>query len=264
MAQSLEGTTVLVTGAAGGLGKAIAKGYLDAGANVAICDISDERLKQTSDEFERTGRFLGAKTDVTDEVAVNELVDAVVAKFGRIDVLVNNAGIADTFHPIGTLSKEIWDRVLSINLTGSFLAAKAAVNAMEKQSPPGGVIIQIGSTASSRGLEAGVAYTVSKHGVVALVKNTAGFYGPKGIYAIGLMLGPMIDTNISEGMKALDEFNMEAYSLTVAASLKPEQLGEVAVKLSDVAKYCVFLSDRSIAASANGSCITFNKNSPRA
>ncbi|RYP79424.1 hypothetical protein DL770_006661 [Monosporascus sp. CRB-9-2] len=264
MAQSLEGTTVLVTGAAGGLGKAIAKGYLDAGASVAICDINDERLKQTSDEFERTGRFLGVKTDVTDEAAVNELVDAVVAKFGRIDVLVNNAGIADTFDPIGILSKETWDRVLNINLTGSFLPAKAAVNAMEKQSPPGGVIIQIGSTASSRGMEAGVAYTVSKHGVEALVKNTAGFYGPKGIYAIGLMLGAMIDTNISEGMKALGRFNMEAYSLTASASLKPEQLGEVAVKLDDAAKYCVFLSDRSIAATANGSCITFNKNSPRA
>ncbi|RYP02016.1 hypothetical protein DL764_005984 [Monosporascus ibericus] len=264
MTQSLEGTTVLVTGAAGGLGKAIAKGYLGAGANVAICDISDERLKQTSDEFEGTGRFLGVKTDVTDEAAVNELIDAVVAKFGRIDVLVNNAGVMDTFDPIGTLSKETWDRVLNINLTGSFLPAKAAVNVMEKQSPPGGVVIQIGSTASSRGLEAGVAYTVSKHGVAALVKNTAGFYGPKGIYAIGLMLGAMTDTNISEGTKALGGFNVEAYSLTVSASLKPEQLGEIAVKLDDVAKYCMFLSDRSIAASANGSCITFNKNSPRA
>ncbi|EMR67336.1 putative short chain dehydrogenase protein [Eutypa lata UCREL1] len=264
---TLAGTTVLVTGAAGGLGKAIAKGYLEAGANVAICDINAERLSQTSAEFEATGRFLGAKTDVTDEEAVVALVDSVVARFGRLDVLVNNAGMADTFQPAGTLSKTAWDRVLSLNLTGSFLPTKAAVNAMEKQEPAGGVIIQIGSTASSRGLESGLAYTVSKHGAAALVKNTAGYYGPKGIYAIGLMLGAMIDTNISESMKGLGEaWNMEAFQRTTAATLaaNPEEMAGAAIRLVDVAKYCIFLSDRSIAASANGSCITFNKNSPRA
>ncbi|KAK7751134.1 hypothetical protein SLS62_006964 [Diatrype stigma] len=284
---SLAGTTVLVTGGAGGLGRAIAKGYLGAGANVAVCDINAERLAATQAELEAAapGRVHSARADVTDEAAVEALFDGVVARFGRLDVLVNNAGMADTFQPVGTLTKAAWDRVLNLNLTGSFLAARAAVRAMEKNPPPaaasssapeqeqeqgqtgggGGLIIQIGSTASERGHESGLAYTVSKHGVAGLVKNTAGFYGPRGIYAVGLMLGAMIDTNIAEGMQSLgQDWNMEALSRTTSASQPPEELVKNAVKLDDVAKYCVFLSDRSIAATANGSCIMFNKNSPRA
>ncbi|KAI1080085.1 NAD(P)-binding protein [Whalleya microplaca] len=260
MADTLQGTTVLVTGGAGGLGKAIATGYLDAGANVAICDIHEERLAQTRSEFEETGRFLAVYTDITDEAAVEKLVDAVVGRFGRLDILVNNAGMADTFDPVGSTSKAQWDRVIGLNLTGSFLATKAAVNAMENQAPSGGTIIQIGSTSSSRGTAAGLAYTVSKHGVAGLVKNTAGFYGLKGIYAIGLMLGAMTDTNIAEGSQALGGFNQATMAESITATFKLE----AAIQLKDVAKYCVFLADRSIAATANGSCITFNKNWPAA
>ncbi|KAI1506032.1 hypothetical protein F5X99DRAFT_177952 [Biscogniauxia marginata] len=262
MANTLEGTVVLVTGGAGGLGKVIAKSYLDAGAQVAICDINAERLEQTSQEFEQSspGRSYSQKTDITDEAAVGQFVDAVVARFGRLDVLVNNAGMADTFDPVGTLTKERWDRVLGLNLTGSFLTTRAAVNAMEAQTPPGGIVIQIGSVASSFGMSAGLAYTVSKHGVAALVKSTAGFYGPKGIYAIGLMVGSMMGTNIIDSFQTLGGRNVEAFQQTTGASFKPES----AIPLQDVAKYCLFLTDRGIAASANGSCITFSRNSPAA
>ncbi|KAI1392506.1 NAD(P)-binding protein [Hypoxylon trugodes] len=258
MATSLEGKTVVVTGAAGGLGKAIAKGYLDAGANVAVCDINDERLEQVRSEFGPTSRFLAEKTDITDEAAITKLVENVVAKFGRLDILVSNAGMTDKFDPVGSLSKEHWDRIINLNLTGSFLAFKTAVNTMEKQSPPSGTIIQIASTSSWHGLSAGAAYTASKHGVAALVKSTAGYYGPKGIYSIGLQVGGMPDTNIQDGFAALGGFNAEAYAMSVSANFKPEQ----AIQLKDVAKYCVFLGDRDIAASSNGSMITFAKNHP--
>ncbi|KAI1104032.1 NAD(P)-binding protein [Jackrogersella minutella] len=258
MADKLQGTTVLVTGAAGGLGKVIATAYLEAGANVAICDIHEERLTQTRSELEPTGRFLAAKTDITDEAAVTKLVDDVVAKFGRLDILVSNAGMTDKFDPVGTLSKEHWDRIINLNLTGSFLAFKAAVNAMEKQSPSGGTIIQIGSTATSHGMSSGVAYTVSKHGVAALVKNTAGNYGAKGIYAMGLLLGGMITTNIQDAFQILGGFNKEAFGLSISSTLKPE----MTIDTKDVAKYCLFLADRDIAAASNGSLINFNKNWP--
>jgi NAD(P)-dependent dehydrogenase (short-subunit alcohol dehydrogenase family) len=119
--QSLQGTTVLVTGGAGGLGKAIANAYLDAGANVAVCDIHDGRLAATKSEFEPTGRFLALKTDITEEPAVDSLVAEVVSKFGRLDILVNNAGMTDSFHGVGELTKEKWDRVLGLNLTCVFL-----------------------------------------------------------------------------------------------------------------------------------------------
>ncbi|KAI2634965.1 NAD(P)-binding protein [Hypomontagnella submonticulosa] len=260
MANTLQGTTVLVTGAGGGLGKVIATAYLEAGANVAICDINEERLKQARTELQPTGRFFAANTDITDEAAITGLVDNVVARYGRLDILVSNAGMVDKFDPVGELSKEHWDKVLNLNLTGSFLSFKAAVNAMEKQSPPGGTIIQIGSTASWHGMSSGVAYTVSKHGVAALVKSTAGHYGPKGIYAIGLQLGGMIDTNIQEGFAALGGFNQEAFARSISASFKPEW----AVQTKDVAKYCLFLADRDIASTSNGSMINFSRNYPAA
>lgn len=257
---SLEGTTVLVTGAAGGLGKVIAQTYLEAGANVAICDINEARLSATKEEFESTGRFIAIKTDITDEAAVDSLVSDVVAKFGRLDILVNNAGLMDVFDPVGELKKSTWDKLISVNLTGSFLCMKAAVNAFQKQEPRGGTIIQIGSNASYMGFVAGAAYTVSKHGVAALVKNTASFYGDEGIYTIGLMLGAMIDTNIAESAGGIGGFNQQGYAKTAAANtFKMEE----AVKTKDVAKYCVFLADRSIAATANGSSVVLNKNWPK-
>lgn len=161
MANTLSGTTVLVTGGAGGLGKAIATAYLDAGANVAICDINEERLAATRAELDGTGRFLAAKTDVTDEDAVTQLVADVVARFGgRLDILVSNAGMTDKFDPVGELSKAHWDKIIGLNLTGSFLATKAAVNAMLRQEPSGGTILQICSTSSYHGMSSGVAYTV--------------------------------------------------------------------------------------------------------
>ena len=91
-----------------------------------------------------------------------------------------------------------WDRVLGVNLTGPYLASKAAVNQFEKQEPAsGGVIINIGSNASTHGFQSGVAYAASKAGVLALTKNTAGFYGPKGIQAVALLLGGMPTSMLS-------------------------------------------------------------------
>lgn len=231
---SAQGKTVIVTGAAGGLGKAIATTFLAAGANVVICDVNPERLASVEDEWTKSyaDKFLTQKTDVTDEAAVQQLIDAAVSKFGRLDVLINNgtskpgwlcpflpvsgdapfcppiiseegnktddfepleAGIMDDFAPVGACSKEAWDRVLNINLNGPFFTSKAAIAQFEKQDPVGGVIINIGSVASIHGFKSGAAYTVSKAALMALTKNTAGFYADKGIYSIGLMLGGMLN-----------------------------------------------------------------------
>ncbi len=96
--------------------------------------------------------------------------------------------------------------------------------------------------------------------MAALVKNTAGHYGPKGIYAVGLLLGGMVDTNIQDSFRALGGFNQEAFGRSVTAQFKPEQ----AIQLGDVAKYCVFLADRDIASSSSGSLINFSRNWPNA
>jgi NAD(P)-dependent dehydrogenase (short-subunit alcohol dehydrogenase family) len=193
---SAQGKTVIVTGAGGGLGKAIATAFLAAGANVAVCDVHTGRLASVEEEWSKSyaDKFLTRQTDVSDEAAVQKLVDDAVAKFGRLDVLVNSAGVMDGFEPAGACPKEKWDRVLNINLNGPFLTSKAAIAQFEKQEPNAcNVIINIGSIASVHGFKAGAAYTASKAALMALTKSTAGFYADKGIYSIGLMLGGMLE-----------------------------------------------------------------------
>ncbi|KAK3382028.1 hypothetical protein B0H63DRAFT_218717 [Podospora didyma] len=260
---SAQGKTAIVTGAAGGLGKAIADAYLAAGANVVICDINPARLAAVEDEWTKSypGKFVATQTDVTNEAAVQALVDTAVAQFGRLDVLVNNAAVMDDFSPVGACSKDKWDRVLNINLNGPYLTSKAAVTQFEKQGPAGGVIINIGSNASFMGFQAGVAYTVSKAGVMALTKNTAGFYGPKGIYCIALLLGGMAGTNITDAFG--QGLHMEMFQ-QIQASQTPFDPSKQGVPVETVAKYALFLSDADIAAGANGSCVVFNKNWPEA
>lgn len=258
---SAQGKTVIITGAAGGLGKAIATAFLAAGANVVVCDVNPDRLASVDAEWSQSyaDKFLTQQTDVTDEAAVQKLVDSAVSKFGRLDVLINNAGIMDDFSPAGACSKEKWDRVLDINLNGPFLTTKAAIAQFEKQDPVGGIIINIGSVASIHGFKSGAAYTVSKAALMALTKNTAGFYGDKGIYCIGLMLGGM-QTNITDAFG--QGMHMEMYA-KIQASQSPYAV-EKQVPIESVAKYCLFLTDKDIAPSANGSCNLFNKNWPEA
>ncbi|KAK4041984.1 hypothetical protein C8A01DRAFT_14374 [Parachaetomium inaequale] len=258
---SAQGKTVIVTGAAGGLGKAIASAFLAAGANVAVCDVHPDRLASVEEEWSKSyaDRFLTRQTDVSDEAAVQKLVDDAVAKFGRLDVLVNSAGVMDGFEPAGACSKEKWDRILNINLNGPFLTTKAAIAQFEKQEPAGNVIINIGSISSVHGFKSGAAYTVSKAGLMALTKNTAGFYGDKGIYCVGMMLGGM-DTNITDAFA--QGLHMEMFQ-KIQASQSPFS-PERQVPIESVAKYCLFLTDKDIAPSANGSCVMFNKNWPEA
>ncbi|KAI1843417.1 hypothetical protein JX265_013299 [Neoarthrinium moseri] len=261
--QSLAGKSVVVTGAAGGLGKVIATAFLDAGANVAVCDVNEDRLSQARADWEGfSTRVLVCKVNVTKSEEVQRFFDDVVAKFGRLDMLINNAGVMDAFDPVGSTAESMWDRVISINLTGTFICTKAAVTAMEAQSPSGGVVISIGSVASYRGVNAGAAYTVSKHGMLGLMRNTAGYYGEKGIFSLALLLGGMDDTHISESFLN-GPFNQEG--MMKIGAVNPGYVpGKTNIPLTDVAKYCLFFSDTNLAAASNGAAITVNKNWPEA
>jgi NAD(P)-dependent dehydrogenase (short-subunit alcohol dehydrogenase family) len=97
MSPSFSGKTAIVTGSAGGLGKAIAKAYLDAGAQVVLCDINEPLLKEAETELSSNGTVFAHPVDITNEASVTSLVKAVVEKFGKIDILVNNAGVVDKF-----------------------------------------------------------------------------------------------------------------------------------------------------------------------
>lgn len=152
----LSGKTCLVTGGGGGLGKAIATKYLEAGANVAICDVSEERLQETTSELSSKGPFKAIKADITNQEEVQILFEEIVQKFGKIDILVNNAGIMDKFDPVGDLEVDLWERIMAVNLTAPFLLSKLAIRNMLEQSNPSGHIINIASVAGKAGWASGM------------------------------------------------------------------------------------------------------------
>lgn len=160
MSPSLAGKSALITGAASGLGKAIAEKFLKAGAKVFIVDINEDRLKSASGELSAHGQVYVIKADITQEDSVKEVIDTAVAKLGALDILVNNAGIMDHFDAVGTLDKELWDRVIAVNLTAPMLMSKGAVGVEKFKSE--GVILNVGSLAGAYGVRAGASLEGTK------------------------------------------------------------------------------------------------------
>ncbi|GIJ99427.1 hypothetical protein Aspvir_001559 [Aspergillus viridinutans] len=233
---SLTGKTCLVTGGAGGLGKAIASTFLAAGANVVICDVNEDRLQQTSAELGETGRLKAIKADISSSSAVQTLFDQIIADFKKLDILVNNAGIMDRFDPVGDLDEALWDKVIAVNLTAPFLLSKLAVRNMLAQPTTDGCILNIVSVAGKAGWAAGAAYTASKHGLVGLTKNTAAFYGNKGIRCNALMLGGM-KTNIADAFHAGINVEGKDKAVEILIAIKAPLCG-----IDDVADMCLSLA----------------------
>ncbi|KAK2760868.1 hypothetical protein FQN54_002108 [Arachnomyces sp. PD_36] len=201
MSNILSNKTVIVTGGAGGLGKAIATAALEAGANVVIVDINEPLLEQCYSELSPQGPLLSVKADVTCESSAQDIFTRTTEKFGGVDVLVNNAGIMDTFKPVGEIDMVEFERVMSINVKGPAILSKLAVNAFLAKETPSGNIVNIGSQSSFRGGIAGVAYTASKHALKGITLNTAAMYGSKGIRCNIIMPGGM-HTNIADCFKS--------------------------------------------------------------
>ncbi|KAJ4248414.1 hypothetical protein NW762_012751 [Fusarium torreyae] len=261
MTDSSKPPTVFITGAAGGLGRVVATAYLDKGANVAICDISKERLAETSELWSEkyAGRFVAQQANVSSLSDIEALVKSITDKFGRLDVLVNNAAILDKFEAAGNCPKERWDRVLDVNITGAFICTKVAVNTMLAQSPPGGSIINMGSNASITGVDGGLAYTVSKHGTHALTQNTAAYYLEKDITCTMIQLGGLAPTNMWDSLiEGADEHGLSL----IEKHMPGFKAGVNDVPLEDVAKFCVLLLDRNLAKTMNGASVPFNRNWP--
>jgi 3-oxoacyl-[acyl-carrier protein] reductase len=175
----LENKIALVTGAARGIGQAIALQLAADGADLALCDVKAEWLEDTAAKVKALGRRAEAYAmDVANGAAVGEAVAKILADFGRIDVLVNNAGITrDTL--LMRMSEEDWDAVLDINLKGAFLVTKAVVKPMMKQRS--GAIVNIASVVGIMGNPGQANYTASKAGLIALTKTTAKELGSRNV-----------------------------------------------------------------------------------
>jgi NAD(P)-dependent dehydrogenase (short-subunit alcohol dehydrogenase family) len=167
----LDGKVAVITGGGTGIGKAIGKALAEEGCNLVLAARNAERLNETATEIAAMGvQTLAVPTDVAKESEVIALFERAMAEFGRVDLLVNNAGVIDG-GPIDELTLEKWRATFSVNVDGLMMCTREAFKIMKAQG--GGRIINIGSVAADRPREWSAPYTSSKHAVTGLTKSTA-------------------------------------------------------------------------------------------
>lgn len=202
----LTGKSALVTGAASGIGKEIARAYAREGARVAIADLDLEAARATAEQLRAGGaQALGIGMDVTSEQQVDDGVAYVVAEWGSIDILVSNAGI-QIVHPLDQFSYADWQTMLRVHLDGAFLTTRACVRRMYAGGR-GGSLIYIGSVHSKEASLLKGPYVAAKHGLVGLAKVMAkegARHNVRGnLIAPGFVRTPLVDKQIPEQAQAL-------------------------------------------------------------
>jgi NAD(P)-dependent dehydrogenase (short-subunit alcohol dehydrogenase family) len=194
----LTGRVAIISGGSMGLGRQMAEGLAEMGANLVLCARKKERCEEAAESLRSLGvQTLALGCDVKDKAAIQQVVDATLAKFGRIDVLINNAGVS-WGAPVEDMTLDQWDKVLSTNLTGTFLFCQAAGKAMVAQRS--GKIINIASVAGLGGASAelqAIGYHASKGGVIAFTKDLACKWAPHGIQVNAIAPG-WFPTHMSE------------------------------------------------------------------
>ena len=168
---ALEGKAALITGGARGIGKEIAMVFAQHGANIAICDVNMEEAEKTAKEIQDLGReSLAFKADVTDSTQVQDMADKILDKLNKIDILINNAGITRD-NLLLRMSEEEWDRVIAVNLKGTFVCTKIVSKVMIKQRS--GRIVNLASIIGIIGNAGQANYAASKAGIIGLTKSVA-------------------------------------------------------------------------------------------
>ena len=208
----LTGQVALVTGAAQGIGRAIALLLARNGADIIVSDVNLEKAEETAKEIEETGqRAMAIKVDVAHSEEVERMVQTILERFGHIDILVNNAGIARD-KLILRMTEEDWDAVLNVNLKGTFNCTKAVVRHMSKQRS--GKIVSIASVVGEMGNVGQANYSASKAGVIGFTKTIAREFAQRGIninaIAPGYIETPMTDVlpeKAKEGLRQLIPMN---------------------------------------------------------
>ena len=217
---TLEGKTALVTGAARGIGRAVAEHLANKGADLAICDLNEEWLADTAEAIRAKGRKVEClAADVSKSEDVSRVVDKVVETMGGIDILVNNAGITKDGLMV-RMSEEDWDAVISVNLRGTFLLTKAAARPMMKKRS--GAIVNIASIIGLIGNAGQCNYAASKAGVIALTKSAAKELAGRGVRVNAIAPG-FIESKMTEVLSE-DVQNSMLAAIPMKRFGKPEDI----------------------------------------
>ena len=229
----LNGKSIVVTGASSGMGKAIVERFAKEGARIIAVARRKERLEELAEQLKDSGGtvipFVG---DVSRQETVEAAIDLAVEKFGRLDVLINNAGIMDDMSPIGDVKNEKIDQVFAVNVYGPMYAMRKAVRVFLDQGD-GGNIINVASFGALR-TAAGAVYGASKAALVSLTKNTAYMYMPNGIRCNAIAPGG-IATEISSsmGMPNMNGYNrIKNVMATAPAPGSADQIASAALFLA--------------------------------
>ena len=236
----LLGKVAVVTGAASGIGKAIARSYHREGAKVVIADLNQAGAEAAAAELAGKDDAIGIAMDVTSETEVEAGMAKAVSSFGAIDVLVSNAGV-QIVAPLEDFDFAKWKQMLAIHLDGAFLTTRAALKQMYKQ-PTGGSVIYMGSVHSKEASLLKAPYVTAKHGLIGLAKVVAKEGGRHGVRANvicpGFVRTPLVDKQIPEQATALE---LTEQQVIKDIMLKDTVDGEFTT-LDDVAEAAIFFA----------------------
>ncbi len=223
----LKGKISLITGGARGIGFAIAQKLANEGSDIAICDVNEESLKEASQKLSNSGReILTGMVDVTNFDNVRTFIQKVLDKFGRIDILINNAGITRDALLV-RMGESDWDSVLDVNLKGTFNCTKAVAKPMMKQR--GGRIVNIASIIGITGNAGQANYAASKGGIIAFTKSIAKELAPRNINVNAIAPG-FIQTHMT--LKLSEELKQGMLKLIPLGRFgKPEDVADLALFL---------------------------------
>lgn len=221
---SLEGKSAIVTGGAQSIGFAIAERLAKAGASVVIADIDSEKAQEAADRLASLGKTaIALPVDLTKTKDIQSLTQSVLNTFGKIDILINNAGITGGSAPIWEQTDENWDRVMDLNLTSVFRICRSVIGPMRAQKS--GAIVNVSSIAGKEGNPTLIPYSVSKAGVIALTKALAKEVVLDGI-RVNCVAPAVIETPLLAQMSA-ETVSYMTSKIPMARMGKPEEVAAV-------------------------------------